>query len=194
MNGYGVLLSASDVIDVSAMCERFCKESDRAPFGKKIKSKDLSEKFNALRKFYGMAKEQIFAAGRNEWGIDPYEVDWVPVFTPIEYGLWHDIRDCNAVFYPQYPVGRFFVDFANPVAKIAIECDGAAYHQDQAKDAARQKEIEALGWRVFRITGRDCMSQFDEQEMQVSASMVFIKRICNDYGVSRNSQWADCEV
>lgn len=34
--------------------------------------------------------------------------------TPIERWLWADIRHADAVFYPQYPVGNFFVDFANP--------------------------------------------------------------------------------
>jgi len=59
------------------------------------------------------------------------------------------------VAYPQWPVGRFFVDFANPVAKVAIECDGKAFH-DVERDAKRQGEIEAMGWAVYRFTGREC--------------------------------------
>lgn len=169
-------------------------ETDRESCRKKICSKVLSEKFSGLKEFYKLAEREIRAAGRNEWGIDPYEVNWIPLFTPIEYGLWYDIRDCNAVLYPQYPVGRFFVDFANPVAKVVVECDGAAYHQDKAKDDARQREIESLGWKVFRITGRDCLSQFDEQEMKSSPSRMLIQRICDHYGISRNSQCSPATI
>lgn len=173
---------------IQEMYDGFCRVADRAIYSDKISSKNLPEKFNALRKFYQLANKEIVDAGRNEWGIDAYEVDWTSVFTPIEYGLWYDIRDCNAVFYPQYPVGRFFVDFANPVAKVAIECDGFAYHQDKAKDEARQNEIETLGWKVYRIAGRDCMSDFDDETMQSGEARVFIERICNRHGVSRNAQ------
>ena len=42
-------------------------------------------------------------------------------------------------FYPQYPIGKYFVDFADPVKKIVIECDGKKYHQDKEKDKRRQR-------------------------------------------------------
>lgn len=139
----------------------------------------------ALRQFYAMADKEIKEAGASEWGIDAYEVDWLSVFTPIEYALWHDIRGHNCILYPQYPVGRYFVDFANPVAKVAIECDGASWHQDAEKDASRQAEIEALGWTVYRITGRDCKTDFNEETMEPGAAKKFIKRIAAMHGIRR---------
>jgi very-short-patch-repair endonuclease len=45
------------------------------------------------------------------------------------------------------------VDFAYPVARIAIEIDGARFH-DERRDIDRQNTIESLGWRVLRFTAR----------------------------------------
>ena len=45
------------------------------------------------------------------------------------------------------------VDFAYPVARLAIEIDGARYHDDR-RDLDRQNAIESLGWRVQRFTAR----------------------------------------
>lgn len=175
-----------EVSYLSLMEDRIGRRFDRQKFVKQITSSDLYEKFDGLRGFYRLANQGIFDAGRCEWGFDIYEVDWISVFTPIEFGLWHDIRDCGAVLYPQYPVGRFFVDFANPVAKVAIECDGFRYHQDKAKDDARQREIEALGWTVYRITGRDCLTAFCEETMTEAVARSFIKQIVEAHGISRD--------
>ena len=127
--------------DWNAVREELMREYKRKPFAEGIESADFLIRWRSLRRFYEMASDQISAAGRCEWGIDPYEVDWVSIFTPIESALWHDIRAAGAVLYPQYPVGRYFVDFANPVAMVAVECDGAAWHQDKAKDAKRDAEL-----------------------------------------------------
>ncbi|PZX29445.1 uncharacterized protein DUF559 [Cupriavidus phytorum] len=48
------------------------------------------------------------------------------------------------------------MDFGNPVIKIAIECDGAQYH-DAGKDAKRDAELLEMGWRVIRIPGWKCL-------------------------------------
>jgi very-short-patch-repair endonuclease len=97
--------------------------------------------WKAIKEFYERNADAILSEPRNEWAIDPYA--WAPFveMTPIEEWLWGDIRAANAVFYPQWPVGGVFLDFANPVAKVAIECDGAAYHTDKEKDAARDTRL-----------------------------------------------------
>jgi very-short-patch-repair endonuclease len=167
----------------------FRKEAERCEFVREIRyPKDRFSRLSALRQFYKLADEEIFEAGSEEWGIDPYEVDWIQVFTPIEYALWHDIRGAGCVFYPQYPVGRYFVDFANPVAKVAIECDGAKWHMDKEKDAERQREIESAGWVVYRITGSDCVTDFDEETMEISAARNFIDEIAFMYDVTRGGR------
>lgn len=86
---------------------------------------------------------------------DPYWVDWSKVFTPIEYAAWIDIRRIGMPVYPQYPAGRFFLDFGDPFRKIAIECDGKQFHNAE-RDAARDRELGEIGWTVYRMSGAEC--------------------------------------
>lgn len=92
--------------------------------------------------------------------VNPYTefLEWGHIFSPIEEQTWQAIR-CfgKAPFYPQYPVGRYFVDFGNPHIKVAIECDGAKWHQDKEKDKNRDLELKKMGWKVYRISGSDCV-------------------------------------
>lgn len=148
----------------------------------------LPNNWNAIRAFYADTNPLIMAERKNEWAVDPYAWDDKKIIfmTPIENWLWHDIRHCNAVLYPQYPVLNFFIDFANPVAKVAIECDGEAYHQDKAKDEARDDRLRTAGWTVYRITGKHCRLECDEETGAPSLPHLFIQRICNLHGISRN--------
>jgi very-short-patch-repair endonuclease len=98
-----------------------------------------------------------------QWACGQYEIDWTRYMSPIERMVWGDIREAAVVMYPQHPIAGYFVDFGHPVAKVALECDGKQFHQDKAKDAARQAAIEAKGWTVYRLTGRQCM-QWSRQE------------------------------
>lgn len=115
-----------------------------------------TQNYSAIRAHYERNKAEILAADRDEFGIDPYEWDGLIQTTVIEDWMWAHFRDLGIVMYPQYPVGRYFVDFANPKAHVAIECDGAEFHRDLAADRRRQHEIQALGWTVYRFTGREC--------------------------------------
>lgn len=58
-------------------------------------------------------------------------------------------REINVEY--NYPVGRFWIDFAIPEEKIAIECDGAYWHPDPEKDRERDSELEEKGWTVIRF-------------------------------------------
>lgn len=115
-----------------------------------------------IETFWRVHEDWILSCPRNEWAVPVYEWDGLIRMTPIEDCLWHDIRNLNAVLYPQWPVAGFFVDFANPVAKVAVECDGAAYHQDKEKDERRDAKLRALGWSVYRFTGKECHRELDE--------------------------------
>ena len=147
--------------------------------------------WQAIRAFYAELTPLILATPENEWSTDAYAWDGgkqIISMTPIEAWLWSDIRACDAVLYPQYPVLGFFVDFANPKAKVVVECDGAAYHQDKARDAARDKMLSNAGWTVYRISGSDCRKECDEATGEASIPHLFIQRICDTHGISRNSQ------
>ena len=128
-------------------------------------SESLDARFTRIRAFYRRHEAGILA-NRDDWYDDPYlwNSEGRIELTPIESALWHDIRAEGLVLYPQYPVGRFFVDFGNPVWKIAIECDGKAWHRDGERDAKRQADIERMGWTVYRAPGRLCVTDVSETD------------------------------
>lgn len=103
------------------------------------------------------ALSEIYA-GVSEY--DPYMVDWLRVFTPIEYDAWDTIREFCLPLFPQYPVHGVILDFADPTKKIAIECDGKRWHNAQA-DAARDARLAGFGWKTYRIPGSECRRVVD---------------------------------
>lgn len=101
-----------------------------------------------------------------QW-VSPYSsfIDWIKMFSPIELQTWYAIRGFGRCpLYPQYPVDKYFVDFGNPVTKIALECDGKEWHTDKDKDNARDKSLSELGWATFRISGSDCFKIEDRYD------------------------------
>lgn len=86
---------------------------------------------------------------------NPYYVDWRKFMTPIEFDAWCSIRHKGIGLFPQYPALNYFLDFANPFLKVAVELDGKDWH-DPAKDAKRDERLVADGWFIFRIPGREC--------------------------------------
>lgn len=142
--------------------------------------------FQIARDFYKPLTPLILAEKKNAWVVTPCLLNEVLRMTPIESAIWERIRAVNAVFYPQHPVDEFFADFANPVAKIAIECDGVAFHADKAKDAERDRRFQALGWLVYRIPGRLCITEFGD-DMEEPFSLKFIRAISERHGLTRGN-------
>lgn len=115
----------------------------------------LQNNWDALRFHYDMAMPEIMDADPWVYGIDPYAWEEVPGMvnmTSIERLVWCDIRQIGLVMYPQVPVLNYFLDFANPVAKVAIECDGKDFH-DPIKDGERDARLAEIVWRVYRLPG-----------------------------------------
>jgi very-short-patch-repair endonuclease len=58
---------------------------------------------------------------------------------------------------PQYPAGRYRIDLVveGGTRRLAVECDGDAFHgeEDAEADAARQRDLERVGWRFVRVRG-----------------------------------------
>lgn len=124
-----------------------------------------NNKWNEIRAHYAAHEKRILSCSANRWAIDPYLWDQgkgMIFMTPIEENFWADCRDADLILYPQYPACGYFIDFANPVAKVGIECDGKAFHLDSERDARRQSVLERAGWSIFRITGRECNENWDE--------------------------------
>lgn len=145
---------------------------------------NVMTQFDKAAKHYKLHMGDILDAGRSEWGVDPYAWEEFTDMTPIEADLWACVRDVDAVFYPQYPIGKFFADFCNPVAMVVIECDGARWHKDKEKDDARQKAIEDAGFVVYRISGVQCKNEAFAKE--------FVQSIAFRHGLVRGSR--DCCV
>ena len=66
-------------------------------------------------------------------------------------------------------VGPFRLDLAvrRGNAMVDIECDGAPFHDDQERDAVRDKALRELGWAVVRFSGRRIMHRLDECVLEV---------------------------
>jgi very-short-patch-repair endonuclease len=61
----------------------------------------------------------------------------------------------------QHQIGRFVVDFAIVKERLIIEIDGGIHDLLSAaeRDALREKEITANGWRVLRVPAQTAMSK-----------------------------------
>lgn len=129
----------------------------------------MSYPFEKIKNHYEDHLWKIFKASEKvkyRW-TNPYtdELRWEEMFTPIEESTWNSIRSFGKCpLYPQYPVRKYFVDFGNPVVKVALECDGLLYHADKRKDQVRDKVLLDAGWVVYRVGGADCNRVFDKIE------------------------------
>jgi very-short-patch-repair endonuclease len=116
-----------------------------------------------IRETYQASMSEIL---RNYPRDDPYlGFEWSAIFTPIEWNVWSDIRHLGLPMYPQFPVGPYFLDFADPVKKLGIEVDSRRYHEDREKDRLREQHLELQGWTIIRITGRQTYKEPDEVEL-----------------------------
>lgn len=104
-----------------------------------------------IRKAYSCVRGDI----EKGFFLSPYSIGitWWGIFTPIENNAWDDIRFLGLPLYPQYPIGKYFVDFGDPFHRIAIEIDGAQWHKNKEKDEKRDNSIRKLGWQIYRIPG-----------------------------------------
>jgi len=117
--------------------------------------------------------------------------------SPIEqafYKAWcrriteNNLRPHLYYLKPQHVIGRYRADFAHLRTRTAIELVGQATHSGTkaiAYDCKRQREIEAMGWRVVRFGGleiftdvEDCVDEVGQllQERMVQKGQVRIVR------------------
>jgi very-short-patch-repair endonuclease len=113
--------------------------------------KHTKARWQVIRDAYEYMLPKIMEAGERGGAVCPYILDWD--FTPIERLAWMDIRGRGLPLFPQFPVGRVFLDFADPVKKIGVELDGAAFHERE-RDLIRDNKLVDFGWKIFRISGK----------------------------------------
>lgn len=112
--------------------------------------RETRRRWDLIRKAWDVQLPAILAGGR----VDPYFLDFDR--TPIEEIAWFWIRGLGVPMYMQIPVAGVFVDFGDPRLKIGLELDGKAYH-DAAVDEVRDRRLWQLGWRIYRVPGRETM-------------------------------------
>ena len=112
-----------------------------------------------IREIYGSLNPEEL--GKN----NPYMIDLK--FSPIEYQMWWSIKMYweTRYFRPEFPIGKYFADFADPIHKIVIECDGNEFHADLEKDKIRQSEIEKMGWVVLRFNAKQILSNIHDGKL-----------------------------
>lgn len=148
-----------------------------------------------------MNKKDYFAAlkeirRRYKWlksdDYEPYLIcaNWELIMSPIERIVWGDLRYHGLRFYPQYPAGIYFIDFADPKAMVGIEVDGEAYHQDFGKDERRQKKLEAMGWTIVMVAGSEVVEEHEYYIHRILAAIGYRRQMPQfseegDYG----QQW-----
>ncbi|MGB3777043.1 MAG: DUF559 domain-containing protein, partial [Tunicatimonas sp.] len=122
----------------------------------------ITDKWGFIRQAYVEKMPDIMKVSKDDVrrGISPYFIDWVPVFTPIEQEAWNSIRSTGGIaMYPQFPLFNYFIDFANPYLRIGLEMDGKDFH-DQNKDKLRDQKLADYGWKIFRVSGKECYVEY----------------------------------
>ena len=83
--------------------------------------------------------------------------------TKAELRLWQRLRKPGLEglrFRRQTPIGPYIVDFFCPERRLIIEVDGDQHGFDhvEARDLSRDAWLRDRGYRVFRFTNRDVMT------------------------------------
>jgi len=75
--------------------------------------------------------------------------------SPIEAQLYEAMRAEGLSPIPQFCISGYFVDFAFPDVAVAVEADGAAYHEGYRHERDRKRDwiLRRAGWTVKRFHG-----------------------------------------
>jgi len=75
--------------------------------------------------------------------------------SPIEHALYEAMAKEGLAPVPQLCIEGYYVDFAFPDVRLAVEADGAAYHEgaNRQRDAKRDWILKREGWTVQRFKG-----------------------------------------
>lgn len=113
------------------------------------------EERKKLRKQYESYADEIVRLQRTDiYSLWPY--NWLEYLSPIERNFFCWMRDHNIRgYWPQYPCGPYFMDFASPSRMMCVELDGIEWHQDKEKDRVREEYIRSQGYKVIRLNGRE---------------------------------------
>lgn len=75
--------------------------------------------------------------------------------------LWSELRGRRLngfKFVRQFPIDRYFADFACREKKLVVEVDGSQ-HAEEPKDRVRDERMNVLGWSVARFWAHEILQQ-----------------------------------
>jgi very-short-patch-repair endonuclease len=84
--------------------------------------------------------------------------------TDVERKLWSVLRNRQlggAKFRRQYPVDRYFADFACVESRLIVELDGGQHDAQSDYDARRTEILENCGWKVVRFWNNEVIENLD---------------------------------
>ena len=116
--------------------------------------KDTREDPRANRRADTWLRLQQQASGRPGGQLVPTNIGQVWM-SPIEAALYQAMIAEGLAPTPQFMVQGYYVDFAFPDIRYAVEADGAEYHSGAAKQRDNKRDwiLKNAGWRVQRFKG-----------------------------------------
>ncbi|MEH7505128.1 DUF559 domain-containing protein [Neobacillus drentensis] len=93
--------------------------------------------------------------------LSPVVAERIKCESPIERRLYDALAFRGHAVETQVPCGKYRIDIAIRGARIAIECDGKAYHsspEQKAHDRRKNAYLKEHGWKVLRFSGRQITS------------------------------------
>ena len=93
-----------------------------------------------------------------------------------------ELENRDIKFTKQEHIDKFWVDFAIPDLKIAIECDGEYWHQDKEKEINRDNIIKSYGWDILHFTGEQIIND-------VNICVDSIERLMKNHNDEYNFMW-----
>lgn len=75
--------------------------------------------------------------------------------TPIEKKLYDAMVKDGLMPIPQFHISGYFVDFAFPDVRLAVEADGVEFHSGERRERDRKRDwiLRQEGWTVKRFYG-----------------------------------------
>lgn len=101
-----------------------------------------------------------FAYGPDQW-LESTQAVNPQAESPFEEAVYADLVRLGYKVTAQVPVGKYRIDLVaeDDDSRVAIECDGDAYHQDASADLSRQIVLERCGWKFIRVRGSEYYRQ-----------------------------------
>ena len=92
--------------------------------------------------------------------------------TRSEEWLWRRLSGSKTgfPFRRQLVIANFIVDFAATKVRFVVEVDGGYHEGRQPRDAARDRALTALGWRVLRLAEEQVFADLDAVVARITAA------------------------